>query len=153
MTDTAQAAPLTELPAVAKSVHLPCKKCACDRYFTVVAHTSPTSAKVKCEVCGASKTFKLPVEKKAKAPSTKRASAAKGAKKKSSAPDMGALWSELNEKIGADSALPYNMKAKFSLATAINHPKFGLGYVTASTNEKIEVAFQEGGRSLVHNRT
>ena len=153
MTDTAQAAPLTELPAVAKSVHLPCKKCACDRYFTVVAHTSPTSAKVKCEVCGASKTFKLPVEKKAKAPSTKRAASAKGAKKKSSAPDMGALWSELNEKIGADSALPYNMKAKFSLATAINHPKFGLGYVTASTNEKIEVAFQEGGRSLVHNRT
>ena len=44
------------------------------------------------------------------------------------------------------------MKAKFALANAIEHPKFGLGFVTAATNEKIEVMFSEGGRALVHNR-
>ena len=105
---------LTELPAVARNVNLPCKKCGVDRYFVVVAHTTPTSAKVKCEVCGASKTFKLTKPKAAKKPSTgvKRVS-------KSRAPDHAAIWADLKDQIGTDKVMPYSMKAKFSLANAI----------------------------------
>ncbi len=137
---------MTELPAVARNINLPCKKCGVERYHVVVAHTTAQSAKVKCEVCGAQKTFKLP---KAQA----RKSTAKPRSTKSPKIDVGAIWTELNEKIGAAKAQPYNMKAKFELATAINHPKFGIGFVTMATNEKIDVHFQEGSRSLVHNRT
>jgi hypothetical protein len=140
---------LNELPAVARNINLPCKKCGVDRYHVVVAHTSETSAKVKCEVCGAMKAYKLPKEKKkpASTGAAKRSSA-----KRSSAPNPALIWNELKSQIGTDGLLPYEMKRKYALANAINHPKFGVGFVTATTNEKIEVAFEEGGRSLVHNR-
>lgn len=151
-------ATLTELPAVARNVHLPCKKCECDRYFVVLAHTSSTSAKVKCEVCGATRTFKL---KKEKASPPRRASAGKrapgpgraSASARKTGPSSQDMWNELKTQIGTDQIVPYNMRSKYALANAINHPKFGLGFVTHATNEKIDVAFQEGGRSLVHNRT
>ena len=64
------------LPAVAKSIFVPCKKCAEDRYHTVIAHTSSTSAKLKCEVCGSSKAFKIG----GKAKTTKPKAAAKTSK-------------------------------------------------------------------------
>jgi hypothetical protein len=139
---------LTELPAVARNINLPCKKCGVERFHVVVAHTNATTAKVKCEVCGASRTFKLPKEK-VKKTST---GAKKPAVKKSAAVDHAAVWHELKTQIGTDKILPYNMKAKFSLANAIEHPKFGLGFVTGATPDRIDVAFQEGGRALVHNR-
>jgi sRNA-binding protein len=141
---------LTELPAVARNISLDCKKCGVERFHVVVAHTTPTSAKVKCEVCGAQKTFKLTKPKAAKASGTKTAT--KRASRKSE-PDHAAVWNDLKTQIGVEKILPYNMRMKFSLANAIEHPKFGIGFVTAATNEKIEVAFQEGGRALVHNRT
>ena len=139
---------LTELPAVARNIHLDCKKCGVERYHVVVAHTSATAAKVKCEVCGAQKTFKLPSEKKAKK------TTGTGAKRvsKKNTPDFAAMWNDLKSQIGTDRIVPYNMKTKYELANAIEHPKFGLGFVTGATNEKIDVLFVEGGRALVHNR-
>jgi hypothetical protein len=139
---------LKELPAVARNISLPCKKCGVERFHVVVAHTSPTSAKVKCEVCGSQKTFKIKTETQRKSSTgTKRV----GTKSKK-APDVGAIWNELKAQIGTDNLVPYNMKTKFALANAINHPKFGIGFVTNATHDKIDVAFLEGGRSLVHNR-
>lgn len=138
------ASQLKELPAVAKSIHLACKKCAVDRFFTVVAHKTATSAKVKCEVCGASQTFKLAVTRAKKATTRKP-------KKPTVTPEM--VWNDLKNEIGEDEVLPYNMKTRFQVETAIKHPKFGLGFIKLATSEKIDVAFQEGERSLVHNRT
>lgn len=137
---------LTELPAVARNINMPCKKCGVDRYFVVVAHTTPTSAKCKCEVCGATKTFKLTKPKAAKAPGAKKRVA------KTREPDHAAIWNDLKSQIGTDHLLPYSMKSKFALANAIQHPKFGIGFVTNATNEKVDVAFEDGGRALVHNR-
>jgi hypothetical protein len=133
-----------ELPAVARNINLPCKKCGVDRYFVVVAHLTPSSAKVKCEVCGANKTYKLP-----KVQVRKKVSFGKAAPKKV---DAGQLWIDLKTQIGTDKVHPYNMKIKFAIAQVINHPKFGIGFITSATPEKVEVAFQDCGRSLVHNR-
>lgn len=137
-----------ELPAVARNIHLMCKKCGVDRYHVVVAHTSATAAKVKCEVCGAKKTYKIATKS---ASATKKAPGAKRASRKSE-PDHAAIWNDLKTQIGVDRILPYNMRTRYTLANAIEHPKFGLGFVTNATNEKIDVVFQEGGRALVHNR-
>lgn len=143
---------MTELPAVARNINLACKKCNCDRYHVVVAHTTSTSAKVRCEVCGSTKTFKLQKARER----TKSSSSSSGTKtratRKPSGPDPLQMWNELKEQIGVEQLLPYNMRTKYHLANAINHPKFGIGFVTNATSEKIDVAFQEGGRALVHNR-
>lgn len=144
---------LKELPAVARNINLPCKKCGVDRYHVVVAHTTATSAKVKCEVCGAQKSFKLTksTERKSAGASGAKKAARVGLSPKKQA-DYVAAWNELKTQIGMDNLLPYNMRAKFAMAQAIEHPKFGIGFVTNSFPDKIEVAFQEGGRTLVHNR-
>jgi ribosomal protein L37E len=147
MTDTPNP---NELPAVARNIHLMCKKCGIERYHVVVAHTTATSAKVKCEVCGASSTYKLKAEKKKSVSSTGVAKKPRAAKK--TEPDASVAWAELKSQIGTDRVVPYSMKTKYALANAIEHPKFGLGFVTAASNDKIQVMFQDGGRPLVHNR-
>jgi len=139
-----------ELPAVARNVNMPCKKCGVDRYFVVVAHTSATSAKTKCEVCGATKTYKLESAKKAATGAAKKSKAAKAAE--AHAANSAAFWNELKDKIGTSQVHRYEMGKTFKTAMAIEHPKFGLGFVTNAFSDKIEVAFQEGGRFLVHNR-
>jgi hypothetical protein len=147
---------LNELPAVARNINLPCKKCGVDRYFVVVAHTSPTSAKVKCEVCGAQKTFKLGAEKKekkAKTPGVGRGNTLKEKAIAKRAAEYNALFADLKKQIGMDNIQPYEMKKKYAMASAVKHPKFGMGFVTSVTADKIEVAFEDGARSLVHNRT
>jgi len=140
-----------QLPPVAKSFHAPCKKCEADRYHTVVAHTTATSAKLKCEICGASSTYKLPkAGGAAKRPLTgaaaKRKEAAATAKKN-------AHSEEYSQLMNSDGDLAsYNMKAKFSANSKIKHPKFGMGFVRAAQPDKIEVVFEDEVRNLVHNR-
>lgn len=139
-----------QLPPVAKSFHSFCKKCDSDRYHTVVAHTTASSAKLKCEICGASSTYKLPKAAGAKRPLTgaaaKRKEAAASAKKN-------AHSEEFNQLMSADGdPASYNMKAKFPANSKIKHPKFGMGFVRAAQVDKIEVVFEDEVRNLVHNR-
>lgn len=147
----------TQLPPVAKSFHTFCKKCDADRYHTVVAHTTATSAKLKCEICGASSTYKLPkAGAAAKAPGAKRPLAGAAAKRKESAElaRKNAHSDEYQNLINnaAGDANNYTMKAKFTVNTKIQHPKFGLGFVKSVQSDKIEVIFADEVRNLVHNR-
>jgi len=140
------------LPPVAKSFHTFCKKCDADRYHTVVAHTTATSAKLKCEICGASSTYKLP---KAGATGAKRALTGAAAKRKEAAATAkrNAHSDEYSQLMNGDGDVAnYNMKAKFSVNSKIKHPKFGMGFVKAAQADKIEVVFEDEVRNLVHNR-
>ena len=142
-TDQVQAVPTT-LPAVASNVFTACKKCQADRYHKVLAHKTETSAQVQCEVCKAKKTYKLPKPPKVAKPKKPR--------KASSKTPAGPTWEALKTEIGTDSVQPYKMSANFKAKTAINHPKFGIGFVTTSLPQKIEVVFENGPVALVHNR-
>lgn len=62
-------------------------------------------------------------------------------------------YESLKKQIGVAKIVPYGMKSNFIVANAIQHPTFGVGFVTMATAEKIEVAFESGVRSLIHNRT
>ena len=132
-----------ELSAVATRICLECKKCECERFFTVLAHSTKTSAKVQCEVCKAKKTYKLPSTKKKKArkKTTRRSAAEKHADK----------FKELKDAATGD-AIPYRMTSQFSVNNAIDHPKFGLGIVTEVSGHAIQVTFEDVDRALVHNR-
>ncbi|MFN7262495.1 MAG: hypothetical protein ACK5RO_11345 [Pseudobdellovibrionaceae bacterium] len=139
------------LPPVAKTVHLECKKCACERYFVVVAHTSATSAKVKCEVCGSQKTYKLPSKnpqpRQLAGAAAKRKEAAAQAKKNAHSDEYNNLMASVQGETSK-----YSMKSNFPQNTKISHPKFGDGFVRLSYADKIEVVFSDEVRSLVHNR-
>lgn len=183
-----------ELPAVARSISLECTFCEAERFFKVLTHLSADAAKLKCEVCGRSKTFRLgdsnggtmakakdkaagdkpagdkvakePKEKKprntaglqAAAEKRRLASAEKKAetaarKEADTKADYVKQYESLKKQIGVASVVPYGMKQSFLVAAAVQHPTFGLGFVTVATAEKIEVAFESGVRQLIHNRT
>lgn len=137
---------LTALPAVAKSVFTECKKCGAERYHTVLAHKSETSAKVKCEICGAQKTFTLPKPGKAKKVGAR--TRATTAKKNSHNDEYQSLLSG-----SATDAVAYTMKGKFEVNQKLQHPKFGVGFIRTVFTDKIEVVFADEVKSLIHNRT
>lgn len=150
------------LPAVAKSVYTNCKKCDAERYHTVLAHVTSTSAKVKCEICGSKKTYKLEkklektteknLEKKSgktKTPKkTRNGLAAAEARKTAHAEEYNNFMSTSSN----ENAAAYNMKMAFTLNSLVKHPKFGMGFVKEVYPQKIEVVFEDEIRSLVHNR-
>lgn len=140
------------LPPVAKSFFTVCKKCEVDRYHTVLAHTATNKAKMKCEVCGATKTYSLP--KEGKEPKAKRAPSVRSAtaKAQQKAADH---QQEYEKHIGATSNKPesYSMKRVFKIKEKIDHPTFGLGVVIRAETQRVEVIFSDEVKTLVHNRT
>ena len=140
-----------ELPAVAKSFYAFCKKCDAERYHKVLAHTSAKSAKIKCEVCGSTKSFKPDSPTKKSGEPTKRASAASKSETKKRL-EHEAAYNDLSAKFGSQTPVKYTIKDQFQKDAVIDHPKFGLGFVMLSTELKIDVVFKDAVRSLVHRR-
>jgi hypothetical protein len=135
------------LPPVAKSIYLECKKCGAEKYHRVLAHTSATSAKVECEICGSKKTYKLPrAAKKVSRTGKPRVSKVNGAKAHDEE------YGKLIEAAVAQAAAPYSMATRFSINQKLQHPKFGVGVIRMSFEDKIEVIFPDQVRLLVHNR-
>lgn len=143
------------LPPVAKSFYTLCKKCEGERYHVVLAHTSSTKAKIECEVCKSRKTYTLP-KTGSDAPSAKRLSgaAAAGSAKKAaaSARSHTGQYEIYNTNKMAVDATPYSIKTKFKESEKLNHPKFGIGFVTKTYDEKIDVIFVDEVRTLMQNR-
>lgn len=130
------------LPPVAKSIYIHCKKCDTNRYCTVLAHKTLTSAKVKCEVCGSQSTYNV---NKTYTPGAKK-------KKTTRKGSEAAMWETMKTEKGSRSAESYTIKKVFSNDDSIDHPKFGLGFVTKVYHNKIEVLFSDGLKELLHAR-
>lgn len=138
-----------ETPVVGKSFYAMCKKCATDRYHTVLALPTETSAKLECEVCKAKSTWKAPKAAKAKTAKVSRPRVDKAAAAASAhAAEYEKLMSEAEGSAGK-----YSMKSKFEKDFKLEHPTFGTGVIRTVQPDKIEVVFQDQVRNLVHNRT
>lgn len=73
-------------------------------------------------------------------------------RKRTKKPTLEEAWQALKDKIGDADASSYKMGSNYPLNTAINHVKFGLGFVTAAFPQKIEVTFKDGPKFLIQNR-
>lgn len=143
---------MNSLPAVAKSFYAFCKKCDADRYHVVLAHTTATSAKIKCEICGSQKTYSLPkaqtrTGKPLTGAAAKKREQTLSARKSSHRNEYDMLMSNENA-----ATANYTMKGKFEKNTKLQHPKFGLGFIKEAASDKIEVVFEDEVRTLIHNR-
>lgn len=143
---------MNTLPAVAKTIFVFCKKCDADRYHVVLAHTSATSAKIKCEICGSQKAYSLP---KAQTRTGKPLTGAAAKKREQTMNSRKSSHRNEYEMLMADEKAPtasYNMKGKFEKNTKLQHPKFGMGFIKDAMSDKIEVVFEDEVRTLIHNR-
>jgi len=138
---------MSQLPAVAKKVFYPCKKCETDRYQVVLAHTGVNTARLECEVCKTKNAFKIEEPKLR----SKRSAVPKRSNSSSRAAAHVARWTDLRDK-AAGKPTPYNMKQSFEVGAMLEHPKFGLGFVVQMNGQSIHVIFEDAERSLVHNR-
>lgn len=140
------------LPPVAKSFYTLCKKCEGDRYHRVLAHTSETSAKIECEVCKSRKTYTLP--KPGSKPAAKRVSTGGSSSRSTgTAKSHTGQYEIYNQNKMGDDGTAYSTKSKFNEKQKINHPKFGIGFVTKVYNDKVDVIFVDEVRTLMHART
>ncbi len=142
MSDSAETPEVYVLPKVATNFYYDCKKCGKETFHVVLAHSAEDSAKLECEICGSKKTYKLP-----KNPARART------KKASVRSSAASAWAMYDKKIGSDEKIKYKMTENYEVETAIDHIKFGIGYIKSATSGKIEVVFQDAIRLLVHNRS
>jgi hypothetical protein len=143
---------MNTLPPVAKSFFAFCKKCDADRYHVVLAHTSATAAKIKCEICGSQKSYSLP---KSQTRAGKPLTGVAAKKREESVKSRKSSHRNEYDMLMSNETVPmaaYNMKSKFNKNTKLQHPKFGMGFIKDAMNDKIEVVFEDEVRSLIHNR-
>lgn len=62
-----------------------------------------------------------------------------------------AKWLQFYKKYGNLEALEYDMTQQFEEKKPIQHPKLGWGFVISIVNDRLEVLFQEGIKTLISN--
>ncbi|MEW6129681.1 MAG: hypothetical protein AB1757_21760 [Acidobacteriota bacterium] len=131
-------------PRVGLDINAYCGKCKTERTHTVTAMDGDIVRKVTCSMCNSTHNFK-PVEPAGKEP-TKRVGRP---------PKSGSTRKSKETEFSIDPAKPvraYNTETGFAIGDVIRHPKFGLGSVEATyLPNKVEVRFEEGRKTLIHN--
>jgi hypothetical protein len=134
-----------------------CPDCGTDSANTVIEVHGGLVLKVRCMTCKVENRYHRPhgpplPEKKAKTP---RRAATKTTKrtKRGDPPGPPPEWVERAMGKQDEDFRVYSMKESYRLHELVGHPKFGTGVVTEVRPEgKIEIAFREGRKILVHSR-
>ena len=133
-----------------------CGKCEMNLAHTILAMVGPKVIKVKCNTCGNDHNYRgvQPLVKLQSFASPKRTST--GAVKSSSAPKKAATvvvsWDEQFKGKDLTKAKKYSPRETFVVDDVVDHPTFGLGLVRAIRDGKVEVAFKQEDKILVHGK-
>lgn len=121
-----------------------CNRCKLVLAHVIIAMRGSRPARVECKTCGAAHAYKS--DKPAKR-TTRRATT------KSSEVVTQAEYDTLMAGRDVSRAIRYKPAHEFDLDDVVDHRTFGLGLVTkVISGGKIEVAFQNGSKVLVHAR-
>ncbi|MCC6807873.1 MAG: hypothetical protein IT381_10650 [Deltaproteobacteria bacterium] len=131
-------------PAVGKDVDDFCTKCKMLLNHVVVAKVGETIKRVKCLTCNTEHAYR---GEKPKAETTTRKAA-----KPSAATVKASDYDTLMKGRDLSRAKKYKPAVVFEKNDVIDHPKFGMGLVLGDKDgSKIDVAFSDGVKTLVHN--
>jgi hypothetical protein len=123
-----------------------CSKCDLVLAHTIHAMVGPRPVRVECNTCHNVHAYRPP----------DRAAAAKKRKPTRSKEKKGSTltFDEILRGKNPSLAVKYTPKTVFSLDQVMEHPTFGVGYVTEVTEGgMVEVVFRPGATVLVHART
>jgi hypothetical protein len=127
-----------------------CTSCRLMKWHVVVAMVGGEPAKVECHGCGKQHGYRThePGAPRPRAPARPRAA--------SPARELARRTSEeLAARLlaGERDARGYSPRERYAVDELVRHPSFGCGVVTALLGaQKMEVAFRDGRRLLVHDR-
>jgi hypothetical protein len=134
---------------VAGEVESFCSACKQMKDHVVVAVVDGVPAKVECMGCHRQHGYRphLPGASKPPRSARPRAEKVRAAKHE----PAGDLLAKLDA--AERNARPYSPRTRFAIDDGVSHPTFGVGVVLALPGpQKIEVAFRQGKRLLVHDR-
>ncbi len=135
-----------------------CANCKSDQNHVVLEVDGVQVRLVRCETCSNEGEFRAP-RAKTKAglqealrrktmppPPRKRAT-----RRRTETPEE--TFQKLVEGRDLSTAEPYSIKSPFQVSDLIDHPKFGVGIVTAIADvQKVKVFFEDGERVMICNR-
>jgi len=96
------------------------------------------------------KTAEAPVEKVKKEKIPKAERMARAAAEKTLSEDL-KKWSDFYEKFGSEKAQAYNMSQSYEASTPLQHKVLGWGYIVSIQNDRLEVLFESGAKTLISN--
>ena len=137
-----------DVDEVGSDIEAYCPKCKSDTSHTIITKYEDEIRRVQCSPCGDVHSYRKPrgeVEDEAPEPVA--------AKKRAAAKKPG--WKEAMDRAGPKgvaNARPYSIRDTYADGDLVSHPKFGVGYVTEITENKVEITFEDERRLLVHNR-
>lgn len=118
----------------------------------------PEKSSKSTKVPAAKSILEVPPEAKVATPKIMTAMGKEKSKKKTPAAvqssemeKVDAEWSELMNQNKSAKPVPYSMSEDFQPKTVISHKVLGVGFVLKSQNNRIEVAFKEGKKTLITN--
>src|SRR5882672_9976386 len=126
-----------DMDEVGSDIEAYCPKCKSDTAHTVITKYEEEVRRVQCSVCGDVHSFRKPRGEEADDNSPDQPAAAKkrlAAKKPS--------WQEAKDRAGNKglaTARPYSIRDTYDEGDVVTHPKFGVGFVTEITENKVEV--------------
>jgi len=131
-------------PAVGKDIDSFCTKCDMVLNHVIVAKVGETVKRVKCLTCNTEHAYKS-ATKAAAAPKKKRAVGVRAGKVVATDYDTLMRGRDLSR------AKKYKPADRFAKSDVLNHTQFGIGIVLGEKDgSKIEVAFADGQKTLVH---
>lgn len=132
-----------------------CGKCLLNLAHTIIAMVGPKVIKVKCNTCGGEHNYRgtQPLVKAVSFAAPRRASAAASGAAPKRAPAVVVSWDEQFKGKDLTKARKYSPRETFVVDDVVDHPTFGLGLVRAVRDGKVEVAFKQEDKILVHGKT
>jgi hypothetical protein len=135
-----------EVDEVGSDIEAYCPKCRGDTTHVVISKYEEEIRKVQCNPCGDVHSYRKPRGDGDEEPLEPLAVKRRAQIKKPT-------FEEYMAQARTNTPRPYGFRETYSQGDVVNHPKFGLGYVSELlSDDKLEVTFKDGRRILVHNR-
>lgn len=132
-----------------------CNRCALNLAHTILAMVGPKVVRVKCNTCGAEHAFKgeQPLMKtQSLAKPRKTASKTTGKPRATRGHAAPVAFEDQFKGKDITRARKYSLKESFTEDEVIDHPTFGLGLVSEVRDNKVDVTFKSGMKTLAHSK-
>lgn len=125
-----------------------CTKCELSLAHTVIAMLGAKPVKVKCNTCQGEHKYRGAVGTATSTASVAKKKAARPARERK-------VEVPFEELLAARKrpAVAYSPKRTFVVDDVVDHPTFGLGFVTAVRESKLEITFRGDVKTLIHARS
>jgi hypothetical protein len=123
-----------------------CSRCKIDTPHTVLTKYEEEIRSVLCTTCNTTHAYRPP-----RGESEEEAPEPVAVRRRQSSHKLS--WADATKHVDATSLRFYSPKESYSAGETVDHPTFGLGYISDVLNDmKLEAVFKDGPRILVHNR-